>query len=48
MMRTLLDFENGVLDLFENNRITIDGVWTGSRKFYLDDSLAMVGHLSSP
>jgi hypothetical protein len=25
MMRTLLDFENAVLDLFENNRITIEG-----------------------
>ena len=25
---TLLDFENGVLDLFENNRITIEGAKT--------------------
>ena len=27
-MRTLLDFENAVLDLFENNRITIEGAKT--------------------
>lgn len=27
-MKTLLDFENAVLDLFENNRITVDGVKT--------------------
>jgi hypothetical protein len=28
MMRTLLDFENAVLDLFENNRIIIEGAKT--------------------
>ena len=27
-MRTLLDFENAVLDLFENNRITFEGAKT--------------------
>jgi hypothetical protein len=28
MMRTLLDFENAVLDLFENNTITVEGAKT--------------------
>ena len=27
-MRTLLDFENAVLDLFQNNRITFEGAKT--------------------
>jgi hypothetical protein len=28
MMRTLLDFENAILDLFERNKITVDGAKT--------------------
>jgi|GEM_PF-3905488 len=40
-MRTLLDFENAVLDLFENNRITIEGakivLWTLLAAIYEDD-----------
>ncbi|MGA9154735.1 MAG: hypothetical protein WBZ36_29480 [Candidatus Nitrosopolaris sp.] len=41
MMRTLLDFENAVLDLFENNRITIEGaktvLWTLLAAIYEDE-----------
>ena len=40
-MRTLLDFENAVLDLFENNRITIEGakivLWTLLAAIYEDE-----------
>ena len=39
-MRTLLDFENAVLDLFENNRITMEGaktvLWTLLAAIYED------------
>jgi hypothetical protein len=39
--RTLLDFENAVLDLFENNRITIEGaktvLWTLLAAIYEDE-----------
>ncbi len=41
MMLTPLDFENAVLDLFENNRITIDGakavLWTLLAAIYEDE-----------
>jgi hypothetical protein len=40
-MRTLLDFENAVLDLFENNRITTEGaktvLWTLLAAIYEDE-----------
>ncbi|MFY9797554.1 MAG: hypothetical protein WAJ93_17850 [Candidatus Nitrosopolaris sp.] len=40
-MRTLLDFENAVLDLFENNRITFEGaktvLWTLLAAIYEDE-----------
>jgi hypothetical protein len=40
-MRTLLDFEIAVLDLFENNRITIEGaktvLWTLLAAIYEDE-----------
>jgi hypothetical protein len=40
-MRTLQDFENAVLDLFENNRITIEGakivLWTLLTTIYEDE-----------
>ena len=41
MMRTLLDFENAVLDLFENNRITVQDaktvLWTLLSAVYEDE-----------
>jgi hypothetical protein len=41
MTITLLDFENVLLDLFENNRITIDGaktvLWTLLAAIYEDE-----------
>jgi len=40
MMRTLLDFENAILDLFEKNRITIQDakiVWTLLTALYEDE-----------
>ena len=41
MMKTLLDFENAVLDLFENNRITIEDakivLWTLLTAIYEDE-----------
>ena len=40
-MRTLLDFENAVLDLFDNNRITIEDaktvLWTFLAAIYEDE-----------
>ena len=40
-VRTILDFENAVLDLFENNRITIEGaktvLWTLLAAIYEDE-----------
>jgi|AmaraimetFIIA100_FD_contig_51_15276237_length_297_multi_2_in_0_out_0_1 hypothetical protein len=41
MMRTLLDFENAILDLFEKNRITIQDakivLWTLITAIYEDE-----------
>jgi hypothetical protein len=41
MMRTLLDFENDILDLFERNRITIQDaktvLWTLLTAIYEDE-----------
>ena len=43
MMLTPLDFENAILDLFENNRITIDGaktvLWTLLAAIYEDEPI---------
>jgi hypothetical protein len=45
-MITLLDFENAVLDLFENNRITIEGaktvLWTLLAAIYEDELIKKI------